>query len=178
MKRSLNEIGGMVLKAARGAGVPLGHCEDLAAAAVYLAGTDPGRLGAVLDALAGPYKVADAQWSTVVLDCPNARMIMAGPVAADALAAGVERVVLRDLDVPRLMLALCAARGLVVDHHFKGADLHLVLTQGIPPRPTAQAATVSDQLWIQLSDLASKTYVPATEASRLSGAGAGLNDND
>jgi len=37
---------------------------------------------------------------------------------------------------------------------------------------------VSDQLWIQLSDLASKTYVPATEASRLSGAGAGLNDND
>lgn len=30
----------------------------------------------------------------------------------------------------------------------------------------------------ELSDLAHRTYAPATEASRLSGAGAGLNDND
>jgi hypothetical protein len=29
-----------------------------------------------------------------------------------------------------------------------------------------------------LNDLASRVYAPATEASRLTGAGAGLNDND
>ena len=30
----------------------------------------------------------------------------------------------------------------------------------------------------KLNDLASRVYAPATEASRLAGAGAGLNDND
>jgi hypothetical protein len=30
----------------------------------------------------------------------------------------------------------------------------------------------------KLTDLASRVYAPATEASRMAGAGAGLNDND
>ena len=34
------------------------------------------------------------------------------------------------------------------------------------------------ETWVKLLDLAQKTYVPASEASRLSGAGAGLVDND
>ena len=34
------------------------------------------------------------------------------------------------------------------------------------------------ETWVKLLDLAHKTYVPASEASRLSGAGAGLVDND
>ncbi|MEP3630708.1 MAG: DUF3726 domain-containing protein [Hyphomicrobiales bacterium] len=34
------------------------------------------------------------------------------------------------------------------------------------------------EAWVKLLDLAHKTYVPASEASRLSGAGAGLVDND
>ena len=33
-------------------------------------------------------------------------------------------------------------------------------------------------IWTKLSSLAHKSYVPASEASRLSGAGAGLTDND
>jgi len=41
-----------------------------------------------------------------------------------------------------------------------------------------QARTVGQQLWRALEALAHHTYVPATEASRLAGAGAGLSDND
>ncbi len=37
---------------------------------------------------------------------------------------------------------------------------------------------VDTQIWNRLSKLAAQTYVPETESSRLSGAGAGLVDND
>lgn len=37
---------------------------------------------------------------------------------------------------------------------------------------------IADEIWEGLSALAHRTYVPATEASRLKGAGAGLTDND
>ena len=36
----------------------------------------------------------------------------------------------------------------------------------------------ADGSWSQIEQLAQKTYVPASDASRLSGAGAGLTDND
>lgn len=39
-------------------------------------------------------------------------------------------------------------------------------------------AEVSCETFVALSDFAGKTYAPATEASRESGAGAGLTDND
>lgn len=37
---------------------------------------------------------------------------------------------------------------------------------------------IADEIWEALSGFAHRTYVPATEASRLKGAGAGLTDND
>jgi len=45
-------------------------------------------------------------------------------------------------------------------------------------RPYLGAVAVADDLWQRASSHAAKTYVPATEASRLKGAGAGLTDND
>jgi len=41
-----------------------------------------------------------------------------------------------------------------------------------------QSHRIDLETWVKLLDLAHKTYVPASEASRLSGAGAGLVDND
>jgi hypothetical protein len=38
--------------------------------------------------------------------------------------------------------------------------------------------TSNDEIWEALGRFAHRTYVPATEASRLKGAGAGLTDND
>lgn len=49
MIRSAGEIAAQVLKAARGAGVPLGVAEDLARMAATLAPSDLGRLAEALD---------------------------------------------------------------------------------------------------------------------------------
>lgn len=179
MMRSLNEISGMVVKAARGAGIPFGHCEDMGLAAEYLAATDPARLACLEPALAGPHIPVIAEWMNAILQINSARAVMAGPVAVDVLQAGYETVVFRDLDAPRLVLALFARRGLCVSHHFDGTDLIVSKNNGTPPTaPRAASVTVSGHLWTYLSDLASRTYVPATDASRLAGAGAGLTDND
>jgi hypothetical protein len=45
-----------------------------------------------------------------------------------------------------------------------------------PPRPGGRE--VDDALWARLGVLAARTYVPASEASRIEGAGAGVSDND
>jgi hypothetical protein len=179
MKRSINEISGMVLKAARGAGIPLGHCEDMALAAGYLAATDPVRLSCVQTALRGDHTVASYTQHDGRVAITAARVAMAGPIAIDALQTECTRVVLHDIDAPRMMLALCAARGVCVTHRYDGADLILTCSDGLPPAmPVPQAVTVSALLWLYLTDLAAHLYVPASDASRLAGAGAGLNDND
>ena len=46
------------------------------------------------------------------------------------------------------------------------------------PMALASRAVIKPAVWTSLGRYAHKTYAPATEASRLSGAGAGLNDND
>lgn len=45
-------------------------------------------------------------------------------------------------------------------------------------RPAEKGRDVDADTWSILNKLAGRTYAPATEASRLTGAGAGLNDND
>ncbi len=37
---------------------------------------------------------------------------------------------------------------------------------------------IKDKIWREIEDLAANTYVQETEQSRLTGAGAGLTDND
>lgn len=46
-----------------------------------------------------------------------------------------------------------------------------------PPR-VARGVTVDRRVWARAERLAHRTYVPASDGSRLSGAGAGLGDND
>ena len=48
----------------------------------------------------------------------------------------------------------------------------------VQARPCQTRADVCDRTWALLDAFAAKTYAPATEASRLKGAGAGLTDND
>ncbi|MFT5065698.1 MAG: hypothetical protein ACJAXK_002221 [Yoonia sp.] len=179
MMRSLNEISGMVMKAARGAGIPLGHCEDLALAAGFLAATDPVRLDCLQVALAAPHFPVSAEWVDKTLWIADARAAMAGPAAIDALRVGCDAVVLMGLDAPRLVLALFAGQGVCINHHFDGPNLIVTRDDGpLPAVPMAAAVTVSGHLWAYLNDFAARTYVPATDASRLAGAGAGLTDND
>lgn len=44
--------------------------------------------------------------------------------------------------------------------------------------PAADGFVIDETVWRRLAQLAAKTYVPASEASRIKGAGAGLTDND
>ncbi|MGB1034938.1 MAG: hypothetical protein ACPGVS_07935 [Primorskyibacter sp.] len=57
------------------------------------------------------------------------------------------------------------------------ATLHLNAWMSTP-LPTVQRAHPAPDHWQQLDLLAQRTYAPATEASRLRGAGAGTSDND
>lgn len=159
MKRSLNEIAGMIHKAARGAGLPLGHCDDLAAA------------GARLVAQGG-----DAAQITQALS-EETGVAMSGPIAIDAVLVKDDDVRMRDVSTPDLMLAMVAARRVDVTGKLDGDDI--VLCPGTQARdPVTGPAVVPDKDWAIWADLAAKTFVPATEESRLGGAGAGLTDND
>ena len=53
-----------------------------------------------------------------------------------------------------------------------------VAAAGITHSSQSGPVDIDDEIWEGLSALAHRTYVPATEASRLKGAGAGLTDND
>lgn len=131
-----------MLKAARGAGVPLGLAEDLSVAVPFLIRNDGlneiisffsgGSLSGLVDAVAD----LDAR------ECGH---------------TGAKPVVI----APEVYTALAAARGL-------NDDLEAV----------SGAQDIPATLWSQLNVFAKRTYVPASEASRLAGAGAGLIDND
>ena len=81
---------------------------------------------------------------------------------------------------------LCVEPDTSLDDFFgdKAAKMTLwTIRQGVMISQDDQASQVEGHridldTWVKLLDLAHKTYVPASEASRLSGAGAGLVDND
>ncbi len=172
MIRSRNEIAGMALKAARGAGVPLGHAEDFARAVDFMAESEMLLLS---NALSGPFDVAVTE-SPLIFSGPT---IMVAPMAIDAIAAGEQSVALQGAHPEALLNAYFhyarQAYGLCVNFSdgvvMQSSDLKVI---DMP----AEAINVPDTIWQQWNDLAGNTYVPETEASRLSGAGAGLTDND
>jgi len=83
-----------------------------------------------------------------------------------------------------------SATDLVITHQPQASPSTLVdhaMQQPLDALPIARAEhasalldriAVPDELWRQTEMLAARTYVPATAASRLAGAGAGLTDND
>jgi hypothetical protein len=142
MKRSVNEIQGVVLKAARGAGLPLGICEDLSAAVPYMFKNNA--IGSIVQ----------------VLNQQESAAIVAAVSCLDRVACGQSVPPPAGL-VPAVYDALSAARGL-------GGDV----------APVTGAQDMNDAVWGALSDLAMRTYVPSSDASRTAGAGAGLTDND
>jgi hypothetical protein len=50
--------------------------------------------------------------------------------------------------------------------------------QMLGPKEPVMRAQVSPESWARLSGFAHRTFAPATEESRMRGAGAGLSDND
>jgi hypothetical protein len=172
MRRSVNELRALVLKAARGAGVPLGCGEDLAQGAVTLASSDPSHLTELTVALAAPF------------EAPGERVALAGPSAIDRVIAYGEVLRLESLDAPALLVAMVedanSARDARILAARDGDVVTLTPSEEVPTPLTRRSGPleVDPDLWRHLESLAAKTYVPASEASRVAGAGAGLTDND
>lgn len=145
--RSANEISGLVLKAARGAGMSLGCAEELARAAPVLAGK--GRLARIVDLLLLPFEPPEYLDGSVFGGHP----VLAVIAWRDLKAAGIEVKLECDIQ-PDVFEAF-----------------------GVQ-EPVCGPFEVAADVWEQLTVFAAKMLVPESEASRLSGAGAGLTDND
>lgn len=157
---SANEITALVFKAARGGGLPLGHAEDLAAASAHLDMNTLTRCPCSGDAVAA-------------LDIPLALDSVAvgqGPITVTAEAAViVAYVAWAEATVARALNWTPTPTGAVFhDFSAEPPQTHVPIGRRCLP----------DALLDHLNDMAAKTLVPETEASRAGGAGAGLTDND
>lgn len=165
------EVAAMLHKAGRGQGMPLGHADVFVAACVRGLGDRDGFSDAVTRALKGPF------------DCVDTRVALAGPLALDALICGAAEVVLPPLDALEVL-------EFMVFNAFEVSGLRAFLDvcdgQCIlrrtgsfsEPNSTKGPLDIPADTWALWQDWAALTYVPASEASRLAGAGAGLTDND
>jgi hypothetical protein len=179
---SAAETQALLLKAGIGAGLPLGHAQDLSALAKLLM-SDPQLIAMAAAALEGDHSPHAIEGTDDHVVVERARVMMAGPVIVDHLVGGASRVVVHSPDWPLLLWPMLAqARdvyGLCVDI-VSGAKGVVTITvadsDGLdplgPPQPVPHLVTA------RLEGFAAQTYVPASEASRLAGAGAGLLDND
>lgn len=162
MRVSRSEFEATVRKAARGADWPAALAEDLSRAAGALAATGGagGELG--LTAVDG-----------------NQRDILATTITAFELSLGGEASTITGASSD--LLAGCAL-SLGAEHRI-GFDVNLEgkgATISVAPEKPVEIVEifVVPDVWDRLQTLAHKSYVPASEASRLAGAGAGLTDND
>lgn len=192
---SFNELAGVAAKAARGGGCPAGLAEDVARAVVWLCrnGSDGA---AALAATTG-----DAGWvegltrtlgqlDTLVAGGASEPAAQIGPRQA-ALALGLAGAFAAETGA-HLRVSAASGTGfeigpegpwgalpdvtdapLTVQLIGRGDPEPALASRGAAPRAVVDAAA-----WRVLLDLAHRTYVPASVQSRLSGAGAGLSDND
>lgn len=206
MRHSLNEIEVSCRKAAVGAGIPVGLGEDIGKAAAWLSARGFDGAGAAVNSIKAGMRLAAGEIGTDVVTFNAARAAIDGPTAMDFLLAKVApSVVLTDVDAPLLIIGLAGVAAAESDvcidvevdgvHHVAlvpdglasvigseiGGSLRLSLTNRVAKavdNPSTSGIEVSKDAWDLISELAQKTYVPETEASRLAGAGAGLTDND
>lgn len=185
---SYNEVQTLARKAASGAGLPHGIAEDIGQAAVWLSARGVDAIRVVVAALAD-------HWPA----------ILAGQAAIDALCCGeTEEVALDDRDCGLLLIGLAGAAamnaglGLAVRLGngdvvplMRGSDVVDRIPSAVALRLLSDAvgdvsacfgarrpAATDAEAYAAALGLAAKTYVPASELSRVQGAGAGTTDND
>lgn len=192
MSHSLNEFEALCKKAAKGSGLFWGHAEEAGRMARLLSqsGIDHGSL--LLVALEG----FDENCSLWI-----------GPALCDAGLGLESKFELENVCAPGFLLAflnnmvsdsetcleiewtgfkaVISAEGIFCGQ-LKAATVDVaervvirrVKSVSGAPLPSHSRAEISKNTIEKLLELAGRTYAPATEASRLTGAGAGLNDND
>lgn len=173
MKCSHNELASLIKKAAMGKGVPEGLAKETAFAALCL--TDQK----AETALAG--LTSEHGWSVV----KNGPMFF-DRAFMDLSSGQTDQIdeTLDHVDCPDLLKGMAHAAainyGLATNIVTNGNITTIQMRLGEPSLPPTHsgAIEVPFDVYQALNALAEKTYVPATAASRLKGAGAGLTDND
>lgn len=181
-RRSVAEVQALLTKAGLGAKLPLGCAQDFAGmSALFM--SDPKLFGMAAAALEGPHGPVRLEGTQEHLVIEQARAAMATPAIWDAFQCGAKRVVLRDFDWPHLLwpILLRAEQLYGVQLAFDVVDSGTIMIsvsgKGPMKSPGPPQAVPLVPLG-RLEALAARTFVPATEASRVAGAGAGLTDND
>ena len=192
MSWSLGEVQALAIKAARGAGMPWGMAEEagfaarwlqtrnapgLAALAFYLEwrdGFDEPDLGLC------PIRIGTAIMDTQG-DVPNRlgrvrQPLLLAPFLAGSTGSGLAlRWDTTEMIVSRAGLATTASRDALVTSE---ANCETSPTSAQIGGTATRVADTEAEAMELLDQFAHRTYAPATEASRLSGAGAGTTDND
>lgn len=202
---SLNQIEQTSRKAAKGAGLTWGVADDLGKAVRWLSALGLDGSGALLqmlqqcrfnearcsrstqkvDSVGVGLAIADLSGSTTA--CNELPKQVCFPLIAAALAA-------MNLQLRQQPVALAwgkASIHVIADNvYVNGLDIDLMTKQtgdfnvleakpiGIAKLAVAGEQSVNTNVLRALESFAHRTYVEATDASRLAGAGAGLNDND
>ena len=165
MSWSANEVQALATKAARGAGAPAGQAAAFGRAAVcHLTGARaPDDLATALDALPeGPILAIPLALTALVEQATGDVVTGVLPSECPALAQSYVDA------LPYVQTARGTANGL---------EVSLQLTTPAPRAPLRRL-NLPDTLAALMTELAARTFVPESEASRLAGAGAGLTDND
>ena len=202
MKRSRNEILSTAIKAARGAGHPVGLAEDMARAALWLCANEFDGVGALMSELRSETGEVEYENGADGLTLKGASTACLAVCAVDALAARMSKnAVLENVTNPLILLGVCACGSIELDTTIDigdwarvtrgeidhlGDDPHVGayrLSLGDPEQAVAKEEPsgpleIEDHRWSVLEAMAARTYVPASTESRAKGAGAGLTDND
>jgi len=192
---SLNEVETLAQKAARGAGLPWGVAEDTGRAAAWVARRVGPWAGQLLALLEAPPPQDESP------------LLLAGALADQSVSRHLARVALPLWALPGLLTTLSRPLALRLDgtaaeiHCNPGeaasasvpaealaaltaASLALVFSDvalpALPYRLEARCrrSLVPGAAWRRLEALALRTYVPASDHSRRTGAGAGLLDDE
>ena len=207
MQCSDNELEMTLRKAVLGAGYKFGTAVDVARAGVWLSRRGVDGIEAILVALRSEPAAVKLERVNGEPVISAAKAIAAGPAAVDlAIAAdAATHVRLDDVDSPNLVLGLAGVAAgdfsqrftLDCDGTSLEIDCNTTSLQAVPSdcsrmklavggtevcqrvtKHSVEALLVDDESWSTIERLAARTYVPASEASRARGAGAGLVDTD
>ena len=197
---SATELKSALYRMLTGSGIDVGAAEDLARAGALGARYGLPVCAELLDGLSIQRPDADISdnrliWHGVVestaalssvdmLQAGLVKTVQANKIAVPLIASILPLVLAPELTIEtqaegRRMTAHAGHLYMQEDSGFDGVDISVLpQVDSLPPALHTAPIYLEKPVWKAISDLAAKSYVPATAASRSSGAGAGLTDND
>ncbi len=204
MDLSFSELKDLVFNASMGSNLPAGVCEDLSFGVTFLESRSlPGGNELLYSLKCERHPSVSPQKNGVSLIFSNSRAIFEGLSAIDLLVSeACKSVILENIDSSMLLVGLasnyyglsfsfyknkeiCAALfndqlNWENDNYRRSNDIEIRLNNSELNNPLAKRSRMllDDNVFNELSNLASKMLVPESEISRTTGAGAGNIDND